>query len=88
MESSVVCVSGGFHTNIDRTFRRHTMSNVSEASSSPSGTRSNFGHPQNVLHTINFVSGVLAISLMTPFVLLRMYIRTHITGPIRREDCK
>ena len=54
----------------------------------PDGVTPNFAHPQDVLHTINTVIGILTICLIGPFVLVRLYIRLCITRTFAREDCK
>lgn len=52
------------------------------------GATPNFAHPQDVLHTINIVSGILTIGLVAPFVLARLYIRLFITRLFVTEDCR
>jgi hypothetical protein len=64
------------------------MSNSDAAAPPPAGVTPNFEHPQDVLHTVNLVSNVLCIAVVTPFVLVRVYIKTRIVRSFNTEDCK
>lgn len=63
------------------------MARFEGAAPPPEGVTPNFDHPKDVLKTINIVSGILAIGLTAPFVLLRFYVRVFIMRAIDREDC-
>lgn len=54
----------------------------------PPGVTPNFVHPTDVLYLINMATNILCISLVTPFVLLRIYIKAIVVPPFAREDCK
>lgn len=53
----------------------------------PPGKVPNFEHPEDVLHTINLVSQVLAIALITPVVGLRLWTRWRVSPPFLIDDC-
>ncbi|KUJ13393.1 uncharacterized protein LY89DRAFT_785111 [Mollisia scopiformis] len=52
----------------------------------PGGVTPNFDHPEDVLATINLVSGILGIALMAPFVIGRIFIKVHILKNMVLED--
>lgn len=54
----------------------------------PAGVTPDFENPEDVLHTINLVSGILGISLMAPFVIGRIFIKVHMLKQVVLEDCK
>lgn len=54
----------------------------------PDGMTPDFTHPKDVLYTVNQVSSILCIVLITPFVLIRLYIKAKILKSVNREDCK
>lgn len=65
-----------------------TMSDASQgAAPPPDGRTPDFGHPTDVLHTINLVSSILGIAMMAPFVIGRMFIKLHMLGTLVLEDC-
>ncbi|KAJ4388800.1 hypothetical protein N0V93_006260 [Gnomoniopsis smithogilvyi] len=63
-----------------------TQQPVQGATPPPPGRVPNFEHPEDVLHTINFVSQVLAVALITPIVGLRLWTRWRITPPFLIDD--
>lgn len=62
------------------------ISSLIGAAPPPDGVTPNFAHPQDVLHTINTVSGILTIGLVAPFVLARLYIRLFVARLFVTED--
>ncbi|KAH6721033.1 hypothetical protein BKA61DRAFT_589855 [Leptodontidium sp. MPI-SDFR-AT-0119] len=52
----------------------------------PPGITPNFAHPKDVLRTVNFVTQSLCISLVTIFVLMRIYTRAVIQKMMYKED--
>jgi hypothetical protein len=54
----------------------------------PDGVVPDFEHPNDVLHTINLVSGILGIAMMAPFVVGRIFIKVHMLKQMVLEDCK
>jgi hypothetical protein len=63
------------------------MSTVIGAETPPSGVTPNFANPKDVLHTINLVTQILCMCLITPLYLMRMYVRTYVVRSFVREDC-
>ncbi|KAL1858264.1 hypothetical protein Daus18300_010010 [Diaporthe australafricana] len=58
------------------------------ATPAPPGRVPNFEHPEDVLHTINLVSQVLAVATVTPIVCFRLYItKWKNATPYRVDDC-
>ncbi|KAJ5613302.1 hypothetical protein N7510_006496 [Penicillium lagena] len=53
----------------------------------PPGQTSNFAHPKDVLHTVNLVTQVLCIIVVTLFVALRLWIKVCYHQNLNREDC-
>lgn len=60
---------------------------VQGAAPPPAGKVPNFEDPEDVLHTINLVSQILAVTLITPVVALRLWVRWRITPPFLIDDC-
>ncbi|KAI9048002.1 hypothetical protein LZ554_007800 [Drepanopeziza brunnea f. sp. 'monogermtubi'] len=56
------------------------------ASPAPPGVIPNFENPKDVLRTINFVTGGLAIGLTTLFVFGRLYVRLWVARAVLIED--
>ncbi|TQN64683.1 Satratoxin biosynthesis SC1 cluster protein 4 [Colletotrichum shisoi] len=56
------------------------------ASPPPDGKAANLGNPEDVLHSINLVSQVLSITLITLFVALRMYTKSIVAPPFHTDD--
>jgi hypothetical protein len=54
----------------------------------PDGMTPDFAHPKDLLYTINQVSSILSIVLITLFVFVRLYIKAKILKSVNREDCK
>lgn len=44
--------------------------------------------PKDVLHTVNLVTQVLCIPIVSLFVVLRFYTRIRFKQPFGIEDCK
>ena len=53
----------------------------------PAGQSSNFAHPKDVLHTVNYVTQVLSIIVITVFVAVRVWIKAHYHKNLNVEDC-
>ncbi|KAK2034727.1 hypothetical protein LX32DRAFT_607837 [Colletotrichum zoysiae] len=62
------------------------MSIVEGAAPPPEGVIPNLQHPEDVLHTINLVSQILSITLVTIFMLLRIFAKAVIAPPFHTED--
>ena len=58
------------------------------AAAPPDGVIPNFEQPQDVLYTVNLVVEIICLTLVIPFVSLRIYIRAHLMKQIGKEDCK
>lgn len=58
------------------------------ATAPPPGVTPDFEHPQDVLHTVNLVSQILAIAIVTPVVGLRLWARWRISPHFLLDDCK
>lgn len=61
---------------------------VQGATPPPPGRIPNFENPEDVLHTINLVSQILAVAITTPIVALRLWVRWKINPPFLIDDCK
>lgn len=48
----------------------------------------NLQHPEDVLHSINLVSQILAITLVSLFMALRLYTKAFVAPPFHTDDCK
>lgn len=58
------------------------------ATPAPPGRTPNFEDPEDVLHTINLVSQVLAVATVTPIVCFRLYvIKWKNASSFRLDDC-
>lgn len=58
------------------------------ATPAPPGRTPSFENPEDVLHTINLVSQILAVATVTPIVCFRLYvIRWKNASPFRVDDC-
>ncbi|KAK2040436.1 hypothetical protein LZ31DRAFT_604224 [Colletotrichum somersetense] len=62
------------------------MSIVEGAAPPPEGVIPNLQHPEDVLHTINLVSQILSITMVTLFMLLRIFAKAVIAPPFHTED--
>lgn len=60
---------------------------VRGATPAPPGIIPDFENPEDVLHTVNLVSQVLAIALVTPVVGFRLWVRWRIVPPFLIDDC-
>ncbi|KAI6288950.1 hypothetical protein MCOR27_000518 [Pyricularia oryzae] len=52
----------------------------------PPGVSPDFAHPRDVLHTVNIVTQVVSMVLITPLVALRMFVRVYASPPFLNED--
>ncbi|TQN69657.1 hypothetical protein CSHISOI_05834, partial [Colletotrichum shisoi] len=52
----------------------------------PEGVVPDFQNPKDVLHTINLVSQILSIVMVSLFMMLRVYAKTYIAPPFHTED--
>ncbi|WQF80653.1 hypothetical protein CDEST_05667 [Colletotrichum destructivum] len=63
------------------------MSNVEgPAAPPPEGVVPDFQNPKDVLHTINLVSQILSIVMVSLFMILRLYAKMFIAPPFHTED--
>ncbi|KAK1593764.1 uncharacterized protein LY79DRAFT_589528 [Colletotrichum navitas] len=62
------------------------MSIVEGAAPPPEGVVPDLQHPEDVLHTINLVSQILSVSVVTLFMLLRIYAKAWVAPPFHAED--
>ncbi|KAK6221262.1 integral membrane protein [Colletotrichum tabaci] len=63
------------------------MSNVEgPAAPPPEGVVPDFQNPKDVLHTINLVSQILSIVMVSLFMMLRLYAKMFIAPPFHTED--
>ena len=53
----------------------------------PPGLTSNFEHPTDALHTVNLVTQVLCIIVVTAAVILRIIIKIRLRKKLELEDC-
>lgn len=53
----------------------------------PAGVAANAYDPSNALSVVNLVAQIAAVTLVTPFVLLRVYAKASIAPPFLVEDC-
>lgn len=53
----------------------------------PPGLTSNFEHPRDVLHTVNLVTQILCIVVVTVAVTLRIVIKIRLRKKLDLEDC-
>lgn len=53
----------------------------------PSGVIPNFDHPHDVLRTVNLVTQASSISMVSAFVVLRIYARYRISRAYKPDDC-
>jgi len=54
----------------------------------PPGVEPNFENPEDILHTINLVSQILSMVIMTPFIIIRVYVKIWVAPPFLPDDCK
>lgn len=64
------------------------MAQLEAAIPPPAGVKSNFSNPKDVLHTVNLVTQVLCIIVVTIFVVIRIWIKTHYHKNLNSEDCE
>ncbi|OHX00211.1 integral membrane protein [Colletotrichum incanum] len=62
------------------------MSDQIGAAAPPDNVVPNLHHPKDVLHSINLVSQILAIALVSLFMVLRLYAKTFIAPPFHTDD--
>ncbi|KZL77652.1 integral membrane protein [Colletotrichum tofieldiae] len=62
------------------------MSDQDGAAPPPDNVVPNLQHPEDVLHSINLVSQILAITLLSLFMVLRLYTKTFIAPPFHTDD--
>ncbi|KAI6360760.1 hypothetical protein MCOR25_006646 [Pyricularia grisea] len=60
--------------------------NITAAAPPPPGVTPNFAQPEDVLYTINLVTQVAGIALVTPFVIMRVLVKRYISPPFLIED--
>ncbi|KAK2036614.1 hypothetical protein LZ31DRAFT_483269 [Colletotrichum somersetense] len=63
------------------------MSGWEHATSPLNSSVSNLQHPEDVLYTVNLVTQILSITLVSVFMILRLYARTFIAPPLHADDC-
>lgn len=54
----------------------------------PTGVIPNFEHPQDVLRTVNLVTQALSISIVSGFVMLRIFARYRTSRAYGPDDCE
>lgn len=55
----------------------------------PAGEQADLNNPQDVLRTINYVTQVLTLVLVTLFVALRLFVKFHVyKGRWTADDCE
>jgi hypothetical protein len=54
----------------------------------PPGVTSDLKHPQDALHTVNLVTQVLCIVIITVIVILRLVIKVRLRTRLGVEDCE
>ncbi|WDK21179.1 integral membrane protein [Colletotrichum graminicola] len=59
---------------------------VEGAAPPPEGVIPNLQHPEDVLYTINLVSQILSVSVVSLFMLLRIYAKAWVSPPFHAED--
>ncbi|TID04152.1 hypothetical protein CH35J_003255 [Colletotrichum higginsianum] len=52
----------------------------------PDGKVASLGNPEDVLHSINLVSQILSITLITLFMVLRVYTKSIVAPPFHTDD--
>ncbi|KAK6849075.1 hypothetical protein PG995_012908 [Apiospora arundinis] len=52
----------------------------------PQGVTPNFENPEDVLHTINLASQILSMVIMTPFIIMRVYVKIRVAPPFLLDD--
>ncbi|KAK6227642.1 hypothetical protein QIS74_01197 [Colletotrichum tabaci] len=62
------------------------MSVQEGASPPPDGRVASLGNPEDVLHSINLVSQILSITLITLFMVLRVYTKSIVAPPFHTDD--
>ncbi|GKT51315.1 uncharacterized protein ColSpa_11496 [Colletotrichum spaethianum] len=62
------------------------MSDQGWAAKPPDNVVPNLQHPEDVLHSVNLVSQILAIALTSLFVVLRFYTKTFVAPPFYTDD--
>ncbi|EHA55813.1 hypothetical protein MGG_10803 [Pyricularia oryzae 70-15] len=60
--------------------------NITAAAPPPPGVTPNFAQPEDVLYTINFVTQIASMALVTPFVAMRVLVKAYISPPFLVED--
>ncbi|KZL63776.1 integral membrane protein [Colletotrichum tofieldiae] len=56
------------------------------AAPAPEGVVPNLQYPQDALHTINLVSQIFSVTLVSVFMFLRLYAKAFVTPPMYIED--
>ena len=64
------------------------MSNFTGALPPPDGVTANLDNPEDVLYTINLVSQILFVAIVTPLVAFRAYSKAVMAPPFILEDCE
>ncbi|WQF90334.1 hypothetical protein CDEST_15348 [Colletotrichum destructivum] len=64
------------------------MTDQEAAAPPPNNVLPDLQHPTDILHTINFVSQLLAIVLVSFFMVLRLYVKIFIAPPYYTDDCE
>lgn len=54
----------------------------------PPGVTPNFENPEDVLYTINLVSQILSMVIITVFLALRVYVKMRVAPPFLLDDCE
>ncbi|WQF90522.1 hypothetical protein CDEST_15536 [Colletotrichum destructivum] len=62
------------------------MTDQEAAAPPPNNVLPDLQHPTDILHTINFVSQLLAIVLVSFFMVLRLYVKIFIAPPYYTDD--
>ncbi|GKT66912.1 integral membrane protein [Colletotrichum tofieldiae] len=62
----------------------YSLTNATYQSSYSANT--NLQKPQDVLHSINLVSQILAVILVSLFMALRLYVKTFVAPPFHTDD--
>ena len=64
------------------------MSNSKGGLAPPPGVIPNFEHPEDVLRTVNLVTQALSISIVSAFVMLRIFARYRVSHSYGPDDCE
>ncbi|KAK8111999.1 uncharacterized protein PG998_008456 [Apiospora kogelbergensis] len=54
----------------------------------PPGVTPNFENPDDVLHTVNLVAQILSMVIMTPFIVMRVYVKLRVAPPFLLDDSR